>query len=151
MLTDANLPKLYWLEAINYATLLHNLSPSHFISTTPSELYTSTKLNVLQLHVFGCCHSLVAMTGYSDLCFLYQTASFSFLTDDLISSPLPIVVARYFFTLPVPSLSFLLFLSPSRTFHSRLLYVPLQCGTAKIDKLASVGTRYFQAKQILKL
>jgi hypothetical protein len=54
MLADANLPKSYWLEAINYATLLHNLSPSRSISMTPSELYTGTKPDVSQLCVFGC-------------------------------------------------------------------------------------------------
>jgi len=54
MLTNANLPKSYWLEALNYATYLHNLSPSHSVSTTPSELYTGTKPNILQLRVFGC-------------------------------------------------------------------------------------------------
>jgi hypothetical protein len=54
MLANANLPKSYWLEAINYATLLHNLSPSCSISTTPSELYTSTKPDVSRLCVFGC-------------------------------------------------------------------------------------------------
>jgi len=54
MLADANLPKSYWLEAVNYATLLHNLSPSCSISTTPSELYTGTKPDVLQLRMFSC-------------------------------------------------------------------------------------------------
>jgi transposase InsO family protein len=47
MLTDTNLLKSYWLEALNYATFLHNLSPSCSISTTPSELYTGTKPDVL--------------------------------------------------------------------------------------------------------
>ena len=46
MLTDTNLPKSYWLEAINYATFLHNLSPSCSITTTPSKLYTGTKPDV---------------------------------------------------------------------------------------------------------
>ena len=75
------------------------------------------------------CHSLVAATGYSDLHFPYWTADSSFLINDLISSPLPIVVARYFFTLLVPSLSFLLLPSPSGTFCSRSLYVPLPSGS----------------------
>jgi len=54
MLADANLPKSYWLEALNYAIFLYNLSPSCSVSTTPSELYTGTKLDVSQLCVFGC-------------------------------------------------------------------------------------------------
>ena len=71
------------------------------------------------------CHGLVAMTGYLDLHFPYQTADPSFSINDLVSSHLPIVVARCFFTLLVPSPSFLSFQSPSGTFHSRLPYVPL--------------------------
>jgi hypothetical protein len=46
MLANVNLPKSYWLEAINYATFLHNLSPSRSVITTPSELYTGTKPDV---------------------------------------------------------------------------------------------------------
>jgi hypothetical protein len=75
------------------------------------------------------CHSLVAATGYLDLHFPCRTADSSFSISDLISSPLPIVVARYFFTLPVPSPSFLLLPSPSGTFRSRSLYVPLPSGS----------------------
>jgi hypothetical protein len=50
-------------------------------------------------------------------------------SSDLISSPLPIVVARYFFTLLAPSLSFLPLLLPSGIFCSRSLYVPLPSGS----------------------
>ena len=50
-------------------------------------------------------------------------------SSDLISSPLPIVVARYFFTLLAPSPSFLPLLLPSGIFHSRSLYVPLPSGS----------------------
>ena len=46
MLANTNLPKSYWLEAVNYATLLYNLSPFHSVSTTLSELYTGTKPDV---------------------------------------------------------------------------------------------------------
>jgi len=46
MLADAKLPKSYWLEALNYAMLLHNLSPSCSTTTTPSEAYTGTKPDV---------------------------------------------------------------------------------------------------------
>jgi hypothetical protein len=45
MLTDANLPKSYWLEVLNYATLLHNVSPSRSISSTPSKAYMGTRLD----------------------------------------------------------------------------------------------------------
>jgi len=54
MLADAQLPKSYWLKALNYATLLHNVSPSRSVSTTPSEAFTGTKLDVSQLQVFRC-------------------------------------------------------------------------------------------------
>ena len=75
------------------------------------------------------CHGLVAATGYSGVHFPYQTAASSFSINDLISSPLPIVVARYFLTLPVPSPSFLPLPSSSGTFHSRFLYIPLLSGS----------------------
>jgi hypothetical protein len=75
------------------------------------------------------CHGLAAATGYSDSHFPYRTADSSFSIDDLISSPLPIVVARYFFTLPVPSPSFLTLPFPSGTFRSRSSYVPLPSGS----------------------
>jgi hypothetical protein len=54
MLTDTQLLKSYWLKALNYATFLHNVSPSHSITTTLTKVYTGTKLDVSQLQVFGC-------------------------------------------------------------------------------------------------
>jgi len=54
MLSDANLPKSYWLEALNYAVLLHNVSLSKSIGTTPTEEYTGTKPDISRLRVFGC-------------------------------------------------------------------------------------------------
>jgi transposase InsO family protein len=39
MLSDANLPKSYWLEALNYTVLLHNVSPSKSLGMTPTEEY----------------------------------------------------------------------------------------------------------------
>jgi hypothetical protein len=54
MLSNADLPKSYWLEALNYAVLLHNVSPSKSLGTTPTEEYTGTKPDVSRLHVFGC-------------------------------------------------------------------------------------------------
>jgi hypothetical protein len=77
----------------------------------------------------GMCHGLAAATGYSDEHFPYRTAASSFLIDDLISSPLPIVVARYFFTFPVPSTGFPSLPFPSGTFCSRSLYVLLPSGS----------------------
>jgi len=75
------------------------------------------------------CHGLVAATGYSNVHFPYRTTGSSFSSDDLTSSPLPIVVARYFFTLPVPSPSFLTLPFSSGTFRSRSSYVPLPSGS----------------------
>jgi hypothetical protein len=54
MLSDASLPKSYWLEALNYTVLLHNVSPSKSLGTTLTEEYTGTKLDVSRLRVFGC-------------------------------------------------------------------------------------------------
>jgi hypothetical protein len=54
MLSDANLPKSYWLEALNYTVLLHNVSPSESLGTTPMEEYIGIKPDVSQLQVFGC-------------------------------------------------------------------------------------------------
>jgi hypothetical protein len=72
-----------------------------------------------------CCHGLAAATRYLDVHFPYRTADSSFSINNLTSSPLPMVIARHFFMLPVPSPSFLLLLSPSGTFRSRSLYAPL--------------------------
>ena len=47
MLSDANLPKSYWLEALCYAVVLHNVSPSKSLGTTPTEEYTGMKPDVL--------------------------------------------------------------------------------------------------------
>jgi hypothetical protein len=54
MLSDAKLPDSYWLEALNYAILLHNVSPTAALTMTPAEAYSGTKLDVLRLHVFSC-------------------------------------------------------------------------------------------------
>jgi len=54
MLADAALPKSYWLEALNYATHLHNLSPSHSVSSTPTQQYMGNVPDVSQLHTFSC-------------------------------------------------------------------------------------------------
>jgi transposase InsO family protein len=54
ILSNANLPKSYWLEALRYTVVLHNISPSKSLGTTPTEEYTGMKPDVLQLQVFGC-------------------------------------------------------------------------------------------------
>jgi hypothetical protein len=54
MLTEAQLPKSYWLEALNYATFLHNVSSSRSVTTTPTKVYTGMKPDVSRLRVFGC-------------------------------------------------------------------------------------------------
>jgi hypothetical protein len=87
------------------------------------------------------CHGLVAAIRYSDLHFPYQTADSSFSISDLISSPLPIVVTRYFFMLPVPSLSFPSLPSPSGTFCSRLLYV-LSCSGSLPTLIVATSNAY---------
>jgi hypothetical protein len=87
------------------------------------------EVTILAILLWLDCHGLAAATGYSDLHFPCPTAGSSFSIDDLISSPLPTVVARYFPTLPVPSLSFLPLPSPSGTFCSRFLYVLLPSGS----------------------
>jgi hypothetical protein len=46
MLSDASFPKSYWLEALNYAMLLHNISPSKSLGTTLTEEYTGIKLDI---------------------------------------------------------------------------------------------------------
>jgi len=54
MLANTKLPKSYWLEALNYATHLPNLSPSHSISSTPTLQYMGNIPDVSRLHTFGC-------------------------------------------------------------------------------------------------
>jgi hypothetical protein len=54
MLADTKLPKSYWLEALNYATHLHNLSPSRSVSSTPTLQYMGNIPDVLRLCTFSC-------------------------------------------------------------------------------------------------
>jgi hypothetical protein len=54
MLSDVKLPDLYWLEALNYTILLHNVSPTQLLPTTPMEAYSGIKPDVSQLYIFGC-------------------------------------------------------------------------------------------------
>jgi hypothetical protein len=78
MLTNTQLPKSYWLKALNYATFLHNVSSSCSVTTTPTEAYTGMKPNVLWLQVFGCiAHSNQAKTEHSSHLLGITTTTFN--------------------------------------------------------------------------
>ena len=54
MLTDADLPEVYWFEALVYAAHLHNVSPTRALDdATPEEAWSRNKPNVSHLRVFG--------------------------------------------------------------------------------------------------
>ena len=54
MLTDADLPEIYWFEALVYAAHLHNVSPTHALdNTTPEEAWSGNKPDVSHLRVFS--------------------------------------------------------------------------------------------------
>jgi hypothetical protein len=97
-----------------------------------AELETGSKVKILRSdgggeYIAG--HVKVSRPGCWDwvieLIFTCRTAGLLLATYDLISSSLPRVVARYFFTLLAPSPSLLPLPSPSGTFHSRLLNILL--------------------------
>jgi len=55
MLIDAELPDGYWWDALQYAALLHNVSPTRSLSDcTPEESWSGNKPNISRLQVFGC-------------------------------------------------------------------------------------------------
>jgi hypothetical protein len=55
MLIDANLPDGYWWDALRYAALLHNASPTRSLSdSTPEEAWSGNKPDLSRLRVFGC-------------------------------------------------------------------------------------------------
>ena len=55
MLLDANLPKVYWAEAVNTAVYLKNRCPTKAVQgRTPYEAWYGKKPNVEHLKVFGC-------------------------------------------------------------------------------------------------
>jgi len=55
MLIDAELPDGYWWDALQYAALLHNVSPMRSLSDcTPEESWSGNKPDVSRLCVFGC-------------------------------------------------------------------------------------------------
>jgi hypothetical protein len=54
MLTDADLPNMFWFEALTYAVHLHNLSPTRTLKNmTPEEAWSKNKPDVSHLRVFG--------------------------------------------------------------------------------------------------
>ena len=62
MLSDANLPKRFWAEALSTAVYLRNRSPTIAVrGKTPFEAWAAEKPNVGHLKVFGClCYAHVA-------------------------------------------------------------------------------------------
>ena len=55
MLTQAKLPKKFWVEALNTAVYLRNRSPTKAVNhATPFEAWTGNKPDVSHLHSFGC-------------------------------------------------------------------------------------------------
>jgi len=59
MLTDADLPDSYWWDALQYAALLHNMSPTCSLNnSTPEEAWSGNKPDVSRLRIFGC-HAFV--------------------------------------------------------------------------------------------
>jgi len=55
MLVEAELPDAYWWDALQYATLLHNVSLTRSLSdSTPEESWSGNKPDVSRLCVFSC-------------------------------------------------------------------------------------------------
>ena len=55
MLTQAKLPKKFWVEALNTAVYLRNRSPTKAVNhATPFEAWTGDKPDVSHLCSFGC-------------------------------------------------------------------------------------------------
>src|SRR5258707_682749 len=54
MLLDADLPEAYWYDALEYTTLIHNVTPTRALNNlTPEEAWSGNKPNVSHLRVFG--------------------------------------------------------------------------------------------------
>jgi hypothetical protein len=54
MLTDADLPEGYWYNALRYAALIHNITPTQALDgTTPEEGWSGNKPDVSNLRIFG--------------------------------------------------------------------------------------------------
>jgi hypothetical protein len=102
---------------------------SIFIASNPVQEKHSKHID-LRYHYI---RDVVSRPGCRDrvirLIFTCRTTRLLLVPYDIMSSFLLMIVARYFFTLPAPSPSFLSFPSPSGTFHSRLLNVLLPSGS----------------------
>lgn len=53
MILDANMPKLYWAEAVNTANYLYNRLPTNACAKTPYELWNGVKPDLSKLKIFG--------------------------------------------------------------------------------------------------
>src|SRR5258707_370804 len=54
MLSDTDLPESYWYDALEYAALIHNVTPTRALdNTTPDEAWSGNKPNVSCLRIFG--------------------------------------------------------------------------------------------------
>jgi transposase InsO family protein len=55
MLTEADLPEMYWYDALEYAAFIHNVTPTRALANqTPEEAWNGNKPNLSRLRVFGC-------------------------------------------------------------------------------------------------
>lgn len=54
LLTDAQIDKSFWGEAVRTAAYLTNRSPTDAVKGTPLENWTSQKPDLTRLHIFGC-------------------------------------------------------------------------------------------------
>jgi hypothetical protein len=55
MLVNSNLLDLFWFDALEYASIIHNSTPyTSLQATTPNELYSGNKPDVSHLHIFSC-------------------------------------------------------------------------------------------------
>jgi Reverse transcriptase (RNA-dependent DNA polymerase)/GAG-pre-integrase domain/Integrase core domain len=55
MLLDAQLPKTYWYDALQYVVHIHNITPTRALKDqTPEEAWSGNKPDVSSLRVFGC-------------------------------------------------------------------------------------------------
>src|ERR1700691_1587152 len=54
MLFDADLPESYWYDALEYAALIHNVTPTRALDDqTPDEAWSRNKPDISRLRVFG--------------------------------------------------------------------------------------------------
>jgi len=56
MLIDADLPQLYWYDALRYATHIHNITPIQALDNiTSEEAWSRNKPDVSNIRMFGAC------------------------------------------------------------------------------------------------